>query len=257
MDLKISLSVLAIAVFGVIGVLLILPTPDEDGIARLPWLIERDAENRVHVFNMTLGVTTLGEVRDLFNEDGKVNLFQAPVSAEGEESLVVEAFFERVYLQRLRADWVLTLDLPPEALADMYERGLRISKLGSGSRKIKLDGEDAAALVDVPVRSITYLPKARLDQDLLAQRFGEPNERITEKTGVVHWLYPDKGLDMARSPRGNVVLQYMNPADFDAALAKLQAAEAAWKASERAAAEASAQVPPDVDSAAPPAPATH
>jgi hypothetical protein len=107
----------------------------------------------------------------------------------------------------------------------MYARGLRISKLESGSRKVKLDPADALTLGQRAVRSIAYLPQASLDEALIAKRFGEPNERRTEaETGIVHWLYPERGMDIARDPKGKVVIQYVSPADFPRLTAPLQAA---------------------------------
>jgi hypothetical protein len=56
---------------------------------------------------------------------------------------------------------------------------------------------------------------SRLDEALLEKRFGAPAERITEsETGIVHWIYPDKGMDLARDPKGKVVIQYVSPADL-------------------------------------------
>jgi hypothetical protein len=63
-----------------------------------------------------------------------------------EDTYGVEAFFDQVHLQRLRADFVITLDVDQPTLAAMYERGLRISQVGSGSRKIKLDPVDVETL---------------------------------------------------------------------------------------------------------------
>ena len=45
----------------------------------------------------------------------------------------------------------------------MYERGLRISQLESGGKKVKLDPADVETLLNRPIRSITYLPQARLE----------------------------------------------------------------------------------------------
>lgn len=219
MDLKMILSVLAIAVLGIIGVMLILPDPIEDGVPRLPWLIEQTPDGHIQAFGFTLGTSTLADVREVFNEEGEINLF----ASGGLESPTysVEAYFAQIYLHRLRADFVLTLDAPQQMLGAMFERGLRISQVGSGSKKIKLDPDDVATLLSVPVRTITYLPMARLEEDLLEKRFGQPSERRTEKNGVTHWLYPAKGLDIGREPDGSVVMQYLNPQDFAAVIERL------------------------------------
>ena len=212
MDRKMILSILAVAVFGVIGVMLILPNPIEDGDPRLPWLIEQTPEGRTKAFGFTLGETTLAEVRRVFNEEGTINLFAS--GTPHDQTYTVEAYFQQIYLHRLRADFVLTLDAPQELLGAMFDRGLRISQVGSGSKKIKLDPEDVEILQSVPIATITYLPMARLDEELLVKRFGKPDEKRAEENGVIHWLYPTKGLDIGREPDGGVVMQYLDPGHF-------------------------------------------
>ncbi|MCK7576134.1 MAG: hypothetical protein MZV65_09680 [Chromatiales bacterium] len=223
MDRSIVLSILGAAVLGFVGMLLLMPDPIEDEVVRLPWLIERDADGRPQIFGFTLGSTTLAEVRQVFREDGEINLFRSPGPSG---TLAAEVYFEQIHLEGLRADFVLTLDADQATLAAMYERGLRISQTGSGSRKVKLDPRDSEHLATHPIRAIVYLPKARLDEALIEQRFGVPSRRITEsETGIVHWLYPERGLDIGRNADGRVVMQYVNPVDFGAILEPLATAD--------------------------------
>jgi hypothetical protein len=219
MDRKIVLSVVAAAVLGFVAVLLLMPPTIDDGTVRLPWRVSVDQAGRTQVFGLTLGETTLAEVRALFGEDGAINLFETPGTAE---PLGVEAYFDQIYLQGLRADFVITLDLDQTTLTPMFERGLRISQLGSGARKVKLDPADVDSLLHRPIRTMTYLPQARLSEELIERRFGPPQERrIEAETGVVHWLYPDRGMDIARDPKGKIVVQYANSADFERLLLAL------------------------------------
>ncbi len=219
MDRKIVYTILGSALLGFFAVLLLMPPTIDDGTIRLPWRVEVNDAGHSRVFGFTLGETTLAEVRKVFGEEGTINLFENP---EGPERFGVEVYFEQIYLQNLRANFVVTLDLDQAALVPMYERGLRISQLGSGDRKVKLDPVDVDTLLTRPIRSIAYLPQARLDEDLITKRFGTPQETRTEpETGVVHWLYPARGIDVARDPNGKVVIQYVNPDDYAALLAPL------------------------------------
>jgi hypothetical protein len=114
MDRSIVLSILGAAVLGFVGMLLLMPDPIEDEIVRLPWLIEQDAGGRTQVFGFTLGKTTLAEVRRVFREDGEINLFRT-TGPSG--TLAAEVYFEQIHLERLRADFVLTLDADQATLA--------------------------------------------------------------------------------------------------------------------------------------------
>jgi hypothetical protein len=225
MDRKIVLTILGSALLGFFAVLLLIPPTIDDGQVRLPWRTTTSAAGQTQVFGFTLGETSLKEVRELFGQEGTINLFETPGRTE---RYGVEVYFEQVYLQSLRADFVVTVDVDQETLGAMYERGLRISQLGSGSKKVKLDPEDVEALLPRPIRAITYLPQARLDDPLIEKRFGTPAERRAEpETGIVHWLYPERGIDIARDPKGEVVIQYVSQVDFADILTPLKRQETA------------------------------
>jgi hypothetical protein len=202
--------------------------PDQRaGLRLFPWDAAQDASGRTRVFDLTIGESTLADVRSLLGEEGKMNLFVSP-----DGSYSAEAYFDDIILSNLRADWIVSMAVPQAELARMYDQGLRISKTGSGSRKVKLDPVDAEALVDKPIRSLTYLPWKSLEPADIAGNFGEPAEKRTEESGVVHWLYPARGMDIARDPKGGVVIQYLNPDDFQRAVAPLSAPASASASAE-------------------------
>lgn len=204
-----SLLAVAVAVF--------LPggrAPDE--FPKLPWKINLDQDGNSSVFGITLGQTTLGEAQAVFGAEAKINLF-----ASSDQDYAVEAYFERLFLSGIKADLILTLDLPQQEADRIYQRGLRVSKLGSGARKVDLAPQDQRAMLDKPIGHITYLPAADLEPKLLSNLFGEPARRLPGKTGITHWLYPEKGLDIALNPDGKEVFQYVRPARFAQLLAPL------------------------------------
>jgi hypothetical protein len=223
MDRKIVLAVLAATLLGTIGIMLLMPPAVDESVARLPWKVSRDPQGHTQVLGFTLGISTLSDVRKAFGEDGKINLFARP---DRGDPYAIEAYFDQVYLNRLRADLVMTLDVPQDEAAGMYDRGLRISQLESGAKKIDLAPADAARLAAAPIRAITYLPWKHLDAEVIERRFGKPSERVSEKSGVTHWLYPAKTMDIARDPKGDVVIQYVNPGDFSALVKPLDPASA-------------------------------
>lgn len=212
MDRKILLSLLGAALLGFVAVLLLMPEPVDDGIDRRPWQVSLDASGHSTAFGFVLGRTSLAEVRQVLQEEGELNLFHHPGAAL---PFGAEAYFEQIELERLRADVVVTLAVDQAELSGMYDRGLRISQLGSGAKKVKLDPADAATLAAAPIRNISYLPKARLDPALIAQRFGQPARRLRESaSGIEHWLYPERGIDVGLDANGRAVIQYVNPGDF-------------------------------------------
>ncbi|MCP4933636.1 MAG: hypothetical protein GY927_05385, partial [bacterium] len=176
---------------------------------RLPWAISVDDAGRTTVFGLTLGESDLADARFNFQTDGEVNLFVSP-----DQRFSIEAYFDRLFLSGLRGDFIMTLDVDETRAAGMFERGLRISQLGSGAKKVKLAPSDLSLLKQSKITSVTYIPGADLDENLIQDRFGEPSQRIKEASGIVHWLYPDKGLDIGLNPKDKEVFQYTSPSDF-------------------------------------------
>jgi len=176
----------------------------------LPWDITIDTAGNTQVFNLTLNQSTLSDAQKEFKKEAEISMF-----ASSKGNYTIEAYFERLYISGIRADLILTLDVGQTSAAQMYDRGLRLSQLGSGEKKITLAYADKSTVIEAPISHITYLPAANLDAELIQKRFGKPAKLYTEPSGITHWLYPKKGLDIALNPEGKEVLQYTSPAHFD------------------------------------------
>jgi len=144
-----------------------------------------------------------------FKEEAKPILFK---SHSGQ--LVAEVFFEDVRLADLKARIVLSIAVRCGA-ARHVERGLRMNATGSG-KEITLTPDDVARVFAMPIRSLTYMPGVRLGDAVFTKRFGPPAHRIREnKSGAVHWLYPQHGLDITLGGEEKPLLQYVAPKDWD------------------------------------------
>lgn len=217
MERKIFLGILTVTLIALAAAILLPGGRKADEHPKLPWNTQVDAEGHLTVFNITLGKSDLNQARQSFQDQGKANLFLTP-----DDHYVIEVYFQNIYLSGLKADVVLTLDLPRERAKAMFERGERISKLGTGARKVDLSGSDLEQLGQEKVAFMTYIPAADLDEPLIASRFGEPERKIQESDSPTsHWLYPSRGLDIAVNPDGKEVFQYVNPVDFEQILMPL------------------------------------
>jgi hypothetical protein len=209
MDKKIALGVVALFIVSVI-VLLAAPEDAPDTPATLPWNITHPTPDTVRVFGITLGVSTLSDANKVFKEEADVSLFKPSDAGMG-----VEAFIEEVNFNGLKAKIVMTVAVAPEKLQGMYERGLRINSTPSGKR-ITLTADDLLIVRNSPVASLTYLPNVSLDEAIVSKRFGEPAMRIKEtRSGAVHWLYPQHGLDVVLGGKERPLLQYVALKNFE------------------------------------------
>ncbi len=186
--------------------------------AGFPWQVDIMPSGNSRVFSLTLGESTLGEAEQMFKEMAELTLFVAPQSEP-----VIEAFFTEVKIGGLKSKMVMSIELPAEDIQAMFDRGARIATLGSGTRKVTLSADDAAIVRKTPIASITYLPSVHLDAELIKNRFGEPAEKIADtESDAMHWLYPQKGIDIALSETEKEVILYVSPGAFDKLLQPLK-----------------------------------
>lgn len=219
MDKKIILGVIALAV---VSIFVILQAPDNSvhTADTLPWNITHPTPDTSRVFGITLGQSTLDDAANIFKHEAEleVSLFK-PTDGK----LGVEAFIEEVNFNGLKAKIVMNIAIPPEELQGMYERGLRINNTPSGKR-ITLTFDDLARVRSLPIATLSYLPTVHLDEAIIAKRFGTPAQRIREtETGLVHWLYPESGLDVVTGAEQKPLLQYLPPKNFELLRAPLLA----------------------------------
>lgn len=193
--------------------------PERSGIRdQFPWQVALTPDGGTRIFGVTLGQTTVTEAERQLRAAAEVALF---VSARDEYA--VEAFLDNVRLADMPARIVLTVAVPAADVPAMYQRGTRISTLGDGARKVRLAQGDLLRVRDTAVSALTYMPRMPLDPALIEKRFGLPGHRIREtESGVVHWLYPAIGLDIAVSEGHQEILQYVSPRDFPRLLAPLR-----------------------------------
>ena len=184
----------------------------------VPWHIEHPTPDTVRVFGLTLGQSAANEAELRFKEEAKPSLFKSP-----EGKLIAEVFFEQVNLAGLPSKIVLTIDIPDAELQGMYERGLRMAATGSG-KKITMTPDDIAKMRTWPISSMTYMPNLRVEEAIFLKRFGQPVQRVQEsKSGLVHWLYPQNGLDITLGGGEKPLLQFVPPRDFDKLVRPLMA----------------------------------
>jgi hypothetical protein len=189
--------------------------PTDDNLSNrekqfLPWHIEHTKAGNTKVFGLILNQTTLREMEHLYHSSAEVSQF---VSVDNRHK--IEAYFDKVILGGFSARLVVVIDVPQEVQVGMFTRGSRISNLGGGRKRVTLSTQDRERVYAMPVSSVTYLTRARVDDTLLQKRFGEPGQRIREaENPTTHWLYPDLGLDIALNDSGHAVFQYVSPTQF-------------------------------------------
>jgi hypothetical protein len=225
--LKLTMTGVALLIAVILGPLLWTMSGDQpapDTRPMLPWQIEITDEGESRVFGLLIGRSVLDDARALFGPDIDVAIIAPP----GQPALL-EAYLESITAGFITGRLILTLEVDSQTIAEMRDRALKEAYMESVTRKITLAPNDLATARQTPIRAITFIPSADLDADVIIQRFGEPAMRIRIADELEHFLYPDRGLDIALSSRGKEVFQYVSPRDFALIANPLIAADAAVK----------------------------
>jgi hypothetical protein len=102
------------------------------------------------------------------------------VHPDGNRSL--EAYFGAVKLGPFEANLVAILDADDWAITRMVEDGVSDKPMPSGARRLELSASNTAAALALPVRELTYVPRARYDQEIALRRFGSRRSACAPRT---------------------------------------------------------------------------
>lgn len=228
--MKFALSLLAFVLVVLIVPFFLPNIGKPEGVdpnSNLPWQIETDGQGGSKVFGLRPGVSTLAEVRQQLCPE-----IEVAIIAEPGEAGALEGYCAQVPLGFVLARVVVTVDASADQVAAMRERALRSKNMESATRKITLHPDDLAAAERLPVRAITVIPAVNLDEAVVVQRFGTPEERVVLAEQRIHLLYPQKGLDVLVDGEGKELLQYVAPRNFASLRDPLKAAESAKPAAQ-------------------------
>lgn len=196
--------------------------PGARTVENLPWQIETLPGGSSRVFGVTLGQSTIADVRKRFGHDIQIAVIAAP-----KETGALEAYYGDFVAGVLVGKLVLGTTLGAEALTGLKERAVKSEYMQSTTRRYHLRAEDLADVEKLPVTALTFIPIANIDEESVLQRFGTPKERLRTDERIEHLLYPERGLDLALDSDGKEVLQYVAPKDFARLRGPLAAAAAA------------------------------
>ncbi len=182
---------------------------DRHAIEGLPWQIEPQADGTARVFGLVLGESTLADARERLGTDMDIALIAAP-----NEPGTIEAYYGQITAGVITGKMVLAAALDPVTIGRMRERAPTAEYMESTTRKFTLHPDDLPQAFGARIATITFLPSARIDDEIARTRFGVPAERVRASEEVEHWLYPKLGLDIVVNDKGKDVLQYVAPRDF-------------------------------------------
>ncbi|MDH5516757.1 MAG: hypothetical protein OEY36_02930 [Gammaproteobacteria bacterium] len=176
----------------------------------LPWQITLTETGKTQVFGITLNQTTMREALTSLQSFPEIAVFE---HKNGRRNL--EAYISSISLSGLTAKIILEYGVDTPTLQRYIKDSVKKEGTPSGAFKYKLNEEDALEAMQAAVISISYIPYAQFDDEIILQRFGIADEtiRLNEKSSIL--LYPQLGLSITYNTDAKEILQYVAPADFD------------------------------------------
>jgi hypothetical protein len=210
--MKVTLAVLLV-IIAVFAARIFLSPPADNSVGKpvegLPWQIQVQPDGDSKVAGLTLGVSTMADARSRFGRDVQVAIVAAPGEIGN-----AEAFFYSVTFGAVSGKALVTADIAPKEIESMRQRAAKVEYMESSTKKWTLAPEDLTTVYAAPIRTLTFIPAANLDEQIVLERFGKPAERIRASEHTEHFLYPALGLDLILDSKGKEVLQYVPPKRF-------------------------------------------
>jgi len=179
----------------------------------LPWQIDVRPGGATRVFGLTLGESPLAAAGRGDDDDVQVALV-----ARGDEPGALEAYVERFHAGFVDGRLVIAAAADEAQRRAWRTRSTQRDPGADGTWRHRLAPADLAAARQAPITGLTFIPAAQLDAATVAQRFGEPAERVRTGTRLEHWLYPERGLAITIDAEGREVLQYVALSEFETRL---------------------------------------
>ena len=186
-------------------------------LSGLPWQIEIQADGSTRVFGLHIGRDTLADAIEILGDD-----FELAIIAASDETGSLEMYFGHYKAGLLSGKLVLLTDINVQTLKSWRNHAVKSEYMATGkAKKYALSTDDMPRALDEVIIGVTFIPAVNLDEEVILARFGIPENRV-QSAGVVHYQYPDKGLDIALHEHAKEVLQYVEPDAFQNLLQPLQ-----------------------------------
>lgn len=204
--------ILFITVFAYFAHPLFMP-PKQGNVKTEPFWIVESSPDRLSVFTLTLNESKLEELVFVLGNRLSLSIF---IDKEGKQ---LEGYIRETHVGGITARIPFTLRTTPAQLEEIMPL-LTPSKKSTTKRTIfEIPEEYHPRFYDNIVDTIAFIPMAvSLDDAVIRGRFGDNPTILKEETnGVIHYLYPEKGIDISLDATGEFrsIVQYVTPNEFE------------------------------------------
>ncbi len=203
------------AIFILLAVLLasypfLLDDPEgSETVTGLPWQIDVLPDGSTQVFGLQIGSSRLSDAIKILGSD-----MELAIIAATDETGNLEMYYGHYRAGLLSGKLVLQTDISEQKIKNWRDNASKSEYMATGkAKKYMLSPDDLPKVLNEVIIGLTFIPAVNLDEEVILARFGEPDQRI-QSNGAIHYLYPDKGLDVVYHEESKEILQYVTPDAF-------------------------------------------
>jgi hypothetical protein len=186
-----------------------------ESLSGLPWQIEVQADGSTQVFGLHIGVSRLSDAVAVLGSDYELAIITATSAVVANETGNLEMYYGHYQSGLLSGKLILQVDSSEQSIKRWLQNETKSDYMASGqAKKHSLSSDDLPEVLNEVISGITFIPAVNLDEKIVLSRFGAPAQ-VIHSTDVTHYLYPEKGLDIALYEESKEVLQYVSPAAFE------------------------------------------
>lgn len=187
-------------------------TKNSETLTGLPWQIEILADGSTKVFGLQIGKSRLSDAIEILGGDMDLAII---VATDAEESGNLEMYYGHYKAGLLSGKLILQTHASEQDIKRWSDNSPTFEYMASGlAKKHILLEDDLPQVLEEIIISLTFIPAVNLDEEVILARFGKPENRI-QLSGVTHYLYPKKGLDIALHEDSKEVMQYVAAEAFE------------------------------------------
>ena len=152
--------------------------------AYTPWNINVLDNNKISIFGISLGKTTIQDANQIFASFPETRLL------EENNRQQLRAIYRELQFDGLIADIELIYNLDDSTLQQLKTSAIPEPE----SSYYRLPENIEISLLNSTATSLIYKPAIDYEMDIILQRFGAPHSEQTLSDNILRWSYPESGL---------------------------------------------------------------
>ncbi|WP_428095540.1 hypothetical protein [Candidatus Thioglobus sp.] len=171
----------------------------------MPWQSYINEKQQTVVFNLTMDNSRLIDAARVFGSEVKASLFEDEV-----KNPELEVYFSSTKVGGISASIILNLVLDDEIIKVLSANIDESILMPSGAKTTTFKPAAERAMSRLKIKSLTFIPKADLENSVIEDLFGKPQRVEPVVEGVSYWYYPKKGLRIIVDNEQKEVLEFYN-----------------------------------------------